>query len=58
MIVVGDERRVRRGAQGREFPIVRIRDDGERVRIERPSKFFLGPEKIGDRMPIEAGDPP
>src|SRR2546430_17035417 len=58
MIVVGDERRVHRGAQGSEFPVVRVRDHGEGIWIDRPGKFSLGREEIGTGVPIEEGNPP
>src|SRR5208282_2748106 len=55
VVVVGDERCLRRGAQRREFPILWIRDEDEALRIDGASKLPLGLEKISNLSQARCG---
>ena len=52
VVVVGDEWRLRRNTQRCEFPIFRIRDKDEALRIDGAKKLGLGLEQISNTLPV------
>ena len=55
VVVVGDEWRLRRNTQRCEFPIFRIRDEDEALRIDGTKKLRLGLKQISNSLQSRCG---
>jgi hypothetical protein len=56
VVVVGDEWRLRRNTQRCEFPILRVRNENEALRIDGAEKLRLGLEKISNPTPSRGAE--